>query len=186
MPPLNNQSTKTLQIGGLCIVQTAAVVSYRSMQGKEKFLRRLFPQLCQHRGGVNYVWSEFGATTETHLLTPQQPGDQCHYTNQSQAETTIQRYSGGGIVGANKIPTKEGTDGRLYPYNPRFPKYLRKFPVGFGGCFKCGDPSHYWRNECPRGCDNSPDVADIFWRELKIYKTYFENKQRGHGNKGVS
>ena len=70
MPLLNNQSTKTLQICGLRIVQTAAVVSYRVMQEDEKCLRRLFPQLRQYCGGVNYVGSDVDATIETPTSMP--------------------------------------------------------------------------------------------------------------------
>ena len=137
IPALNNQSTNPLQISGLRMVQTAAVASYWLTQTEEKRLRCLFPQFCHHHGGVNYVSSDVDATTETPPSTPQHPGGQCHYTNKSQAETTLQQYSSGGVVGANKLSMREGTDGKLYPYNPNFPEYLSRFPVGFGGCFKC-------------------------------------------------
>ena len=115
---------------------------------------------------------------ETPLSAPQQPRGHCHCINQSQADTILQRYSGGGIVGTNKISTREGTDERLYPYNPGFPEYLSKFPVGFGYCFKYGNPSYYRRNEFPQGRDNSPDVMGTFWRELKVHKPHFEHIER--------
>ena len=52
MPPLNCQSTKTLQLGALWVVHAPAAASYKSLVNEEKRLRRLFPQQTSTRGSI--------------------------------------------------------------------------------------------------------------------------------------
>lgn len=83
MPPLNAMTTKLLQLDGLRLIETAAVIAFKALKEEEKCVRRLFPQMgkyLQHRGGN---------------LNQYEGGD-IYYSNRSQAEISLSRYGNGG------------------------------------------------------------------------------------------
>ena len=166
MPPLNQMSDKASQISGLRLVRTNAVKEHRALKEEEKRIRRLFPQIHQqrqHRGGALH---HYGGG-------PNPDMGSIYYNNKSVAESTLQRYGGGGNNADGGLPSRAGPDGRQYPFNPDDPTFLSRFEVGFRGCFKCGQTDHISREKCPFGANNSKKMLDGFYRELKIHKPAF-------------
>ena len=66
-----------------------------------------------------------------------------------------------------------------YPYNPAEPEYLRKYPIGFRGCFKCGSTGHYRKEYCPMGPIKDGKLLDTFFKEFKIHKSNHEQRRSG-------
>lgn len=75
------------------------------------------------------------------------------------------------------IPTQAGNNGKMYPYNPSNPGFLRKFSIGFRGCFKCINQEYWNRNKCPVGDSNDPSMVQRFYRELAIHKPCYQQQQ---------
>ena len=76
----------------------------------------------------------------------------------SLAETTISRYSGGGnnnsdtgnssCTVSNNIETRTHPNtGLQHSYN-KSQDFINRFPIGFEGCFKCGQKDHRNTREC--------------------------------------
>ena len=152
MPPLNNMSSKSMQIKGLRDIRIASVTSFNQLQEEEKRIRRIFPQMRQNMGGLHHLTGEHGN------YEYQAPHSNLNYSKNSQAETTLARY--GGSVGTNNkeiIPTRIGRDGKPYPFNPEDPDYLSKSQIGFRGCFKCGSMDHFRKEQYPN--ENNRDRA---------------------------
>ena len=168
IPPLNNMGTKALQIEELRTVRTSAVTSFRALDEEEKRIRCLFPQLQsrrpprddEHQYNVYPVNNQVGR-------------DIC-FNSESQAETTLAWC--GGRDTSNRNPdtsTCSGLYGNQYHYNPDDPLYLRKFPVGWKVCYKCGREDHWKRELCPEGNNNDPQMTETFHKELKCHKPAF-------------
>ena len=169
MPPLNQMCDKASQISGLRLVRTNAVREHRALKEEEKRIRRLFPQMQQqrqHRGGTLHQYEG----------RQNQELGSIYYNNKSVAESTLQRYGGGGNNVENTLPSRTGADGRQYPFNPEDPTFLSRFEIGFRGCFKCGQSDHFTRDKCPFGASTSKEMLDSFYRELKIHKPAFRNQ----------
>ena len=114
-------------------------------------------------------------------------------TSMSQAETTIQRHQPGqqmfgGATSApstppqnsrtsiQSLPHRQGQDGRMYPFHPQEPSVLSDYPLGFRGCYGCGDPGHWrFRTECPLR-DNA-DARKRFWKNLWIHRPHTKRRQ---------
>ena len=58
MPPLNNQSTKSLQMKSIRIVCTSAVYAFHSMIEEEQIIYRLFLQLRRSGGDFHHYEGE--------------------------------------------------------------------------------------------------------------------------------
>ena len=187
MPPLNNMVTKALQIEGLRTVRISAVAAHKALNDEEKRIRRLFPQLQgsrQPRGGTHqYHGYQRNEQTGHHNDGHQgnqgnrQASGEIHFHGQSQAETTLSKYGGGGAsTNALEVATRVGADGKQYPYNPDDPGYLSKFPVGWRGCYKCGKEDHWKREFCPDGNNTDPVIMEAFHRELRCHKPAFRQQ----------
>ena len=98
-------------------MRTAVVTAHRSLKKEDKRIHRLFPQMGQTQqqrgGGLNHYKGD------THK---RQGGT--HYNNQSQAEITLSRYSGGdnaGLPTNSNTSTRQGTNDHMFPFNPDNP-----------------------------------------------------------------
>ena len=123
MPPLNNVSTKALQIVGLRTVRKSAVTSYKALNDEEKRIRHTFLQLQSHRQsrGDAHQYNIYQVDDQTH-------GDLC-FSSHSQTEATLSKYGGGGTSGGTtETPTRQGADGKQYPFDPNEPSYVGVLP----------------------------------------------------------
>ena len=89
----------------------------------------------------------------------------------SPAEETMQWYSTR-APNPHNLPVKEGQDGQMYPFRDDDPATISKYPLGFRGCFRCGNPKFHKRGAelCPRA--NNPTVRTEFLWELWIHKPH--------------
>ena len=76
-------------------------------------------------------------------------------------------------IGTTDTPTRQGADGKQYPFDPNEPSYVSKFPVGWSGCYKCGKDDHSRRENCPEGNNQDQRIMEIFHKELKCHKPAF-------------
>merc|ERR1719469_631657 len=123
MLSLNKMASKLSQIYGLHLVHKVAVEYFTQLKKEEKRIRKIFPHLQQSRkprcGAHHYEM----ARPENY--SPQGCGE-IHYTNQSQAETTLSKYGNGGGTLSEELPSRLGSDGRPHTFNINDRSYLRK------------------------------------------------------------
>ena len=49
--------------------------------------------------------------------------------------------------------------------------------LGFKGCFKCGSKEHWNCCDCPLGNTNDKNTLDKFFREMRIYRPKFRQRE---------
>ena len=149
-------------------MRTSAVTAYKALNEEKKRIRRIFPHLQNRRQPRG----------NAHQYNGYQGGDQLHgslyFNSYSQAEATLSKYGGGGRSGSTTdTSTRQGADGKQYPFDPNEPSYVSKFPVGWRGCFKCGKDDHWKRENFPDGNTQDKRIMEIFHKELKCHKPAF-------------
>ena len=170
MPALHGLTTKTIQLGLLCIVGSTAFKSFKSLNDEETHLRSLLSRNGNHRGSLNL----HGPTIDQQSHQQNNSYESVNYQSPSLAEDTLWRYDNN-LSGdnPNNLPTRVGTDGVSYPFNPDDPGYLSAFPANLRGCFKCGSRDHITWKDCPLKNTNDKNLIDMFYKELKIHKPKF-------------
>ena len=109
--------------------------------------------------------SQAETTIRNNLPQADQLQQNFHNQNQQQQQrTSIQN-----------LPSRVGSDGKSYPYNPQEPHILSDYPIGFRGCYGCGNPNHWkFRTECP--LRNDPTARKRFWRNLWIHRPHTKRR----------
>ena len=88
------------------------------------------------------------STDNIHLASsqtnsPGPPHGAMYYHSQSQVEATLSRYDSPALVyNPDDLPFRVGADGKSDLYTPDDLSFLGNFPIGFRGCFKCGEKGH--------------------------------------------
>ena len=131
-------------------------------QGNGTYNTQPHSQLFQF--GASQSTSQAETTIRNHL----QPSGQNHHVSQQ-----LQQQHG--RVSIQQLPSRVGSDGKSYPYNPQEPHILSDYPIGFRGCYGCGDPNHWkFRTECP--LRNDPTARKKFWRNLWIHRPHTKRR----------
>ena len=149
-------------------------------------MRALLSRNGMNRGSHNLQEQvQYDQTQQNPSYQPQQyhrTDGIIHFHSPSLAEDTLRRYGSltSQPVDSNSTdtPSRVGPDGILYPFNPDDPSYTSKFPLGFGGCFKCGRSDHYNRRGCPLKDVDDEDMMNTFFKELRIHRVNFRQKEK--------
>ena len=157
MPGLNGLTTKTLQVGALRIIRSAATQSFKSLNDEEKRLRSLLSRNVMNRGSHNLKEQiQCNQTQQTQSYQPQPyngTDGSIHSHSPSLVEDTLRRYGSPPLhpvdTTSMDTPSRVGPDGISYPFNPDDSLYTSKFSAEFRGCFKCGKSDHFNRRGCP-------------------------------------
>ncbi len=202
-PDLTKLQTKHQQLNALREVRGAAVKSYDNLETEKRRMTALLQSRGgsqQGRGGHHTYQSTPPSASPDTSSRMQSPGRAEQYQlspgvgtvyqfqpgNLSQAETTLQKYKGfpQRRQPGEELPTRTGADGLQYPYRPEEPEKVSDYPVGFRGCFGCGDPNHFrFKEECPYNMD--PAVRNKYWTNLWIHKPHTkQHGQAGHSSGG--
>merc|ERR1740124_613143 len=120
------------------------MTSFRSLIEEEKRTRRLFSQLQNGKSQRGSAHQYNGYQSDNQEVQGQAD---LYYSNHSQVETTIFRYSGTSSSNTDPETTNcADADSRQYPYDLNYPSYLSKLPLGCKGCYMCG-PTNHWKRE---------------------------------------
>ena len=171
MPDFSTLTTKALQLTALRTVRSQASTSYRELLKEKLKMTTLLRNLntTQNRG----------LDLATHVNHGQQQhnpshGQKNYQQGPSQAENTLQRYNGGGQdnnVGNNfgnnnfhnvETRTHPGT-GLQHPYDKER-DFLSRFPLGFEGCYNCGQKDHRNTRDCTMAKNGNFDKTHFFQR----------------------
>ena len=116
MPPLNCQSTKTLQLGALREDRAAAASAYKSLVDEEKRLRRIFPQNNSSRDSTFCTRLMKSLTFQARIIDTSPVLDApVLYHGQSLTEKTMERYGPSLAENPNQLHARKGVDSKLYP-----------------------------------------------------------------------
>jgi len=182
MPALNQLNSKKDQIDALQKVREKATSAFKKLKDETDLIRQIMSATGNNgsatgRGRV-FVTNEANDAAAPVLAPAPAPAPNANggtilvYGQQaSPAEETMQRYSTRAPNPQN-LPVKEGRDGQMYPFREDDPATISKYPIGFRGCFRCGNPKYHERGmePCPR--INDPAAKTIFLRELWIHKPH--------------
>ena len=101
----------------------------------------------------------------------------------SLAESTMQRYNGNNDssdnqqqsnLHHNQVDTrKHSTTGLQHLYN-KDRDFLSRFPLGFKGCYNCGDTTHFRTRDCPSTNSGNFDKM-TFFAEIWAHKPHTKN-----------
>ena len=176
MPNLMKLTTKAKQLEAMRFIRECAIKSYKGIEREELRLQKLiaakFGTRQDPKRAVNFYLDD-----QQQSPTLQHPPQQMpapiwyHQPNSSQAETTMNRYKGNSSPPPNphNLPTRiHPTTGLPHPYNPNSPDYLSRYPLGFMGCFNCGELDHRSSRECKKRVPK--EERDLFWKDLWIHK----------------
>ena len=173
IPSLHDITTKTLKLGALCIVRSAAAQFFKSLNDEKKRVRSLLSKNGNIRGSHNLQELAQGYQYQQHDGTC----GSTHFHSSSLAEDTLQRYgsppSQSEDDNSHNLPSCVGADGISYPFKPDDPEYTSRFPMSFRGCFKCGEIDHFNRRDCPLKDKNDMTLLEVFFKELRIHRPRF-------------
>lgn len=92
------------------------------------------------------------------------------YQSRSRAETVLynayDRKKRSEFLPDGFTPVTKKIDGNEFPCHPSDPSKWSSFPLGFRGCFYCGDTTHGFQN-CPRKSES--DAYNVFHWNLKCH-----------------
>ena len=159
-PHGQEQSDSQFQFSDPNQTHSGAISSYN--QTGNTYSTQPHSQLFQF--GASQSISQAESTIRNHL----QPSGQHHHVSQ-------QLHQQNNRVSIQQLPSRVGSDGKSYPYNPEEPHILSDYPIGFRGCYGCGDPNHWkFRTDCP--LHNDPTARKKFWRNLWIHRPHTKRR----------
>ena len=196
MPALNQLNSKKDQIDALQKVREKATSAFKKLKDETDLIKQIMAATGNNgsaagRGRVFVTNEATNAAAPVPAPAPapapnENGGTVLVYGQQaSPAEETMQRYSTRAPNPQN-LPVKEGRDGQMYPFREDDPATISKYPIGFRGCFRCGNPKYHERGmePCPRL--NDPAARMIFLRELWIHKPHTKRFNAGPANFGTA
>ena len=112
-----------------------------------------------HNGNSNIEIQSHGDVNQYH----QQP---------SLVEGVLQEHNG-----RSGIPTKKNNaTGLDHPYDAEY-NFTSRFPVGFRGCFICGEMDHFSKMDCKKGINTKEEIL-LFFNEMWAHKPHTKKRSR--------
>jgi len=182
MPNLTTLTTKALQLDALRYMRHHASKCFNELVKQKDQMTALFRSINpSHNRGSSLNMSAISEnsgedTTHGELYFQQGP---------SLAESTMQRYNGNnGSSNStsvnNQVATrKHPTTGLQHPYDQER-DYLSRFPLGFKGCYNCGETTHFRTQDCPTANSASFDKMKFFsemWAHKPHTKRHEDDRQ---------
>ena len=184
-PPVATLSTKKLQSRALGQCRDSAVRAYAKLQETKRQVRAM---IQSHSGNVksNSQSNFLGYENERSFSTLAEHVEQSQatvlaYQQRSRAEITMQnaynqRRQNDSLPEGFKQAMKN-INGVDFPCHPNDPNKWSAFPVGFRGCYYCGDTQHGF-TKCPK--KEESDAVQVFHWNLHCHKPelWFRHQER--------
>ena len=180
MPDLTKLTSKSLQLDALRKVREFATASYKTINKQKTTLQKLIQEVqpSRHRGTALEVHADLESDNNPsgYALSYQQGA--------SLAERTIGRYSQpneynkpNSFRSQIKVETrKHPVTGVEHPYD-KDRNFLSRFPLGFKGCFNCGQNDHFSTRNCPMANAGNFD-KQTFFSEMWAHKPHTKKQSR--------
>lgn len=184
-PQVATLTTKKLQSKALGQCRDSAVKAYNRLQETKKQMRsmlRVQQNFAPSSVPTNYLSDDDQEPEyEEDTLDTQHQAPVLSYQNRSRAEITMQnaymKKQKSELLPDGFTPVLKNVNGTNHPCHPADPTRWSPFPVGFRGCFYCGETDHGF-STCPS--KSSSDAVSVFHWNLHCHKPelWFKHQER--------
>ena len=171
MPDLSTLTTKETQLDALRYVRVRASKSYDYLKKQKDKMSKMMQGM--HRG------QQYNFQSQCNDGYGDEAYAQSFFQNStSLAESTISKHSGG-----IQAATDPNIETRIHPktgkHHPfyRAGNYISDYPLGFRGCFNCGENDHWKTSRCPLALSGNFN-KNRFFKEMWAHKPHTKNAQR--------